>query len=66
MSGFSGWYQWVYDLLDQHPSGSRIAVFYDPNKPNRYCPKKEVWGSGIVLFVIGVGFLCASLKLLYL
>ncbi|MGA2225233.1 MAG: DUF3592 domain-containing protein [Syntrophobacteraceae bacterium] len=57
MSGFSGWYQWVYDLLDQHPAGCRIPVFYDPNKPKRSCLKKGGWVNAIGLCVIGVGFL---------
>jgi hypothetical protein len=65
MSSLSGWKRWVYDLLKEHPVGSRIAVFYDPNKHKRSCLKKEGWGGAVGLCVTGVVLLCASLKLLY-
>jgi len=65
MWSLGGWYRWVYDLLEQHPVGSQIQVFYDPSRPKLSCLRREGWPGAIGLCGVGVGFIVGGFSLLY-
>lgn len=64
--------QWLWDdqrLVDEHPQGSAIEVFYDPGTPSRsvvvaHANMPGLWGAGAVLAVIWTiaGNLCWKLR----
>lgn len=64
--------QWLWDdqrLVDEHPQGSAIEVFYDPGTPSRsvvvaHANMPGLWGAGAVLAVMWIiaGNLCWKLR----
>lgn len=64
--------QWMWDdrrLVNEHPQGSAIEVFYDPGTPSRsvvvaHANMPGLWGAGAVLSVMWViaGNMCWKLR----